>query len=228
MRRTVPPLVAVHLSRLTPLSFLERSALAFPERPAVVDGESRLTWAEFRERARRLALALQEDGIGRGDRVAFLAPNIDPAAGRALRRAGRRRRAGRDQHAADAGGDRLHPRALGVADARRRSRRSRTSSRARRSSGCSSAARAATTRSSSPRPVRASRSRGSRTRTTRSRSTTRAGRPAGPKGVDVHASRRVPERPLRGASHAGLDARLASTSGRCRCSTATAGASLGR
>jgi fatty-acyl-CoA synthase len=66
---------AVHLTRLTPLAFLERSAAAFPERTAVVDGERRLTWADFRERVRRLAVALQESGIEKGDRVAFLAPN---------------------------------------------------------------------------------------------------------------------------------------------------------
>jgi fatty-acyl-CoA synthase len=66
---------AVHLTRLTPLAFLERSAAAFPERTAVVDGERRLTWADFRERVRRLAIALQESGIEKGDRVAFLAPN---------------------------------------------------------------------------------------------------------------------------------------------------------
>ncbi len=66
----------VHLSPLTPLSFLERSALAFPERTAVVDGARRLTWAELGERVRRLAVALQQAGIERGDRVAFLAPNV--------------------------------------------------------------------------------------------------------------------------------------------------------
>jgi fatty-acyl-CoA synthase len=65
----------VHLTRLTPLAFLERSAAAFPERTAVVDGERRFTWAQFRERVRRLAVALQESGIEKGDRVAFLAPN---------------------------------------------------------------------------------------------------------------------------------------------------------
>jgi fatty-acyl-CoA synthase len=66
---------AVHLSLLTPLSFLERSAAAFPARVAVVDGDRRLTWSELRERARRLAVALQETGLEKGDRVAFLAPN---------------------------------------------------------------------------------------------------------------------------------------------------------
>ena len=63
-------------SRLTPVAFLERTALAFPSRIAAVDGEGRFTWAEVRERVRRLAVALQESGIAHGDRVAFLAPNV--------------------------------------------------------------------------------------------------------------------------------------------------------
>src|SRR5215211_1467090 len=66
----------VHLTRLTPLAFLERSAAAFPERTAVVDGNRRLSWAQLRERVRRLAVALQESGIEKGDRVALLAPNV--------------------------------------------------------------------------------------------------------------------------------------------------------
>ena len=47
----------------------------FPERTAVVDEERRLTWAELRERVRRLASALQGLGIEHGDRVAYLALN---------------------------------------------------------------------------------------------------------------------------------------------------------
>jgi fatty-acyl-CoA synthase len=65
----------VHLSPLTPLAFLERSAAVFPDAIAVVDGGRRLTWAELRERSRRLAVALQEAGIEKDDRVAFLALN---------------------------------------------------------------------------------------------------------------------------------------------------------
>jgi fatty-acyl-CoA synthase len=60
---------AVHLSRLTPLSFLERTAHAFPRRAGVVDGDRRLSWEEVRERVRRLAVALQESGIEKGDRT---------------------------------------------------------------------------------------------------------------------------------------------------------------
>jgi fatty-acyl-CoA synthase len=66
---------AVHLSRLTPVAFLERTTAAFRTRVAAGDGDRRLTWAELRERVRRLAVALQEGGIQRGDRVAYLAPN---------------------------------------------------------------------------------------------------------------------------------------------------------
>jgi fatty-acyl-CoA synthase len=65
----------VHLSPLTPLAFLERSAAVFPHTIAVKDGERQLTWAELRERSRRLAVALQEAGIEKGDRVAYLALN---------------------------------------------------------------------------------------------------------------------------------------------------------
>jgi fatty-acyl-CoA synthase len=65
----------VHHSHLTPTAFLERSAFVFPERVAVVDGDLRRTYAELRERVRRLATALQAAGIGAGDRVAFLCPN---------------------------------------------------------------------------------------------------------------------------------------------------------
>ena len=60
---------------LTPVSFLERSAAAFPDRIAVLDEERRLTWTDLRERVRRLAVALQRSGIEKDDRVAFLALN---------------------------------------------------------------------------------------------------------------------------------------------------------
>src|SRR5438552_5042959 len=63
---------------LTPISFLERSARVFPDKTAVVDHESRFTYREFLERARALAAGLQDSGINRGDRVAFLAFNGEP------------------------------------------------------------------------------------------------------------------------------------------------------
>jgi len=63
---------------LTPVSFLERSARVFPERTAVVSQETRLTYREFLERARRMAAGLARNGIKPGDRVAFLAMNGEP------------------------------------------------------------------------------------------------------------------------------------------------------
>jgi len=47
----------------------------FGDRPAVVDGETRLTWAELHEEAGRFGAALVEAGIEPGDRVALWAPN---------------------------------------------------------------------------------------------------------------------------------------------------------
>jgi fatty-acyl-CoA synthase len=61
---------------LSPLSFLRRTAKVYPERPAVVHGEVRVTWAQAYARCRRLASALAQRGVGRGDTVAVIAPNI--------------------------------------------------------------------------------------------------------------------------------------------------------
>jgi fatty-acyl-CoA synthase len=62
-------------SALTPLDFLARSAFVYRDKIAVVDGERRFTYAEFNERAHRLASALSRIGVEPGDRVAVLAPN---------------------------------------------------------------------------------------------------------------------------------------------------------
>ena len=40
---------------LTPLSFIERAAVVYPDRTATVQGEVRRTWQETYERCRRLA-----------------------------------------------------------------------------------------------------------------------------------------------------------------------------
>jgi len=61
---------------LTPLQFLERSASVYPDRLALVHGPRRQTWAATYERCRRLASALDKVGIGTGDTVAIMAPNI--------------------------------------------------------------------------------------------------------------------------------------------------------
>ncbi|WP_420394310.1 AMP-binding protein [Acuticoccus sp.] len=61
---------------LTPLNFLARTAAVYPDRPAIVHGDLTATWRETDVRARRLAAGLAARGIGRGDVVAILAPNI--------------------------------------------------------------------------------------------------------------------------------------------------------
>jgi len=61
---------------LSPLTFLERAAAVFPSRTAVIHGARRYTWAEVQARCRRLASALKRRGIGRGDTVAVMAPNV--------------------------------------------------------------------------------------------------------------------------------------------------------
>ena len=61
---------------LTPISFLERTASIYPEFTAVVYGDLRRTWAETNDRICRLASALAQRGIGRGDTVSVIASNI--------------------------------------------------------------------------------------------------------------------------------------------------------
>ena len=70
----MPTSVSFH--DLNPVSFLDRSAMVYPGKTAVVYGDSRLTYSELDERVNRLAGALRGAGIRRGDRVAFLCPNI--------------------------------------------------------------------------------------------------------------------------------------------------------
>ena len=66
---------AVHLRRLSPLDFLERSALIFREKIAVIDGETRRTYPQMLERVYRFAHALHGLGVRPGDRIAVLAKN---------------------------------------------------------------------------------------------------------------------------------------------------------
>ena len=61
---------------LTPLRFIERAAAVYPDRTAVIHGEHRYDWRQAYARARRLASALAGRGIGVGDTVAVMAPNV--------------------------------------------------------------------------------------------------------------------------------------------------------
>ncbi len=60
---------------LTPLEFMRRARRLYADRPAVVDGDLRWTYAQFFERCDRWSAALQALGVGQGDRVAYIAPN---------------------------------------------------------------------------------------------------------------------------------------------------------
>jgi fatty-acyl-CoA synthase len=68
--------VQVNRTELTPLLFIERAARVWPGRTAVVYGRRRFTYAELGRRVARFASALVKAGLARGDRVAFLAPNV--------------------------------------------------------------------------------------------------------------------------------------------------------
>ncbi len=61
---------------LTPVSFLTRSAAVYASKPAVIHGDRTFTYGEFFARCRRLASALRRRGIGVGDTVTLMAPNV--------------------------------------------------------------------------------------------------------------------------------------------------------
>jgi fatty-acyl-CoA synthase len=60
---------------LTPLEFARRARKLHAGREAVVDGSLRLTYAQFGRRCDRWSVALAKLGVGKGDRVATIAPN---------------------------------------------------------------------------------------------------------------------------------------------------------
>ena len=99
---------AANYAPLTPLSFLERAAYVYPNLVSIIHGAQRFTWKETYARCRRLASALAKRGIGVGDTVAVMLPNIPamvevhfgvPMTGAVLEHA---------QHAPRCRGDRLH------------------------------------------------------------------------------------------------------------------------
>ncbi|WP_434651615.1 acyl-CoA synthetase [Pseudomonas sp. R3-56] len=67
---------AVNHIALSPLSFIERTASVYGEHPAVIHGSIRRNWQQTYARCRRLAGALSARGIGKGDTVAVMLPNI--------------------------------------------------------------------------------------------------------------------------------------------------------
>jgi fatty-acyl-CoA synthase len=70
---------AANFVPLSPLGFLARTAAIYPERTAVIHGARRYTWREAQQRCCRLASALERHGVGHGDTVAVMAPNVPEA-----------------------------------------------------------------------------------------------------------------------------------------------------
>jgi len=60
---------------LTPWRFLERTERLFPDKTAIVCGESRISFEAYGRRVRQLSRALGRMGAGSGDRVAYLGMN---------------------------------------------------------------------------------------------------------------------------------------------------------
>jgi fatty-acyl-CoA synthase len=61
---------------LTPIIHLERTASVYPQKTAVIHGETRFSYAQLYERCRMLASALSRRGIGLGDTVSVMASNV--------------------------------------------------------------------------------------------------------------------------------------------------------
>src|SRR5207237_6819577 len=63
-------------SRWTPPRFFPRSAANYPAHTAIIHGSRRTSYREFDARSRRLTSALAARGIGEGDTVAVVLPNV--------------------------------------------------------------------------------------------------------------------------------------------------------
>ena len=67
---------AANFVPLSPLTFLSRAASVHPDRASVIHGDQSFTWAQTFARCRQLASALTRHGIGPGDTVAVMSPNV--------------------------------------------------------------------------------------------------------------------------------------------------------
>jgi len=64
------------MTTLSLATVLAEAARRTPDRPAVVEGPSRISYADLWRQARQHAAALQDKGVRPGDRVALVAPNV--------------------------------------------------------------------------------------------------------------------------------------------------------
>ena len=68
----------VNFDILTPVHFLARSAAIYPDKTAIIHGDTRYTYQQFLSRVYQLASALKNAGVTSGDKVAFICPNTPP------------------------------------------------------------------------------------------------------------------------------------------------------
>jgi fatty-acyl-CoA synthase len=61
---------------LSPLSFLRRTSLIYPDQVAIVYGSMRRTYREVDRRCRQLSSFLDKHGVGHGDVVSVMLPNV--------------------------------------------------------------------------------------------------------------------------------------------------------
>lgn len=70
------PKNAANYTALTPLSFLERAAMIYPNRKSLIHGSVEYTWLQTYRRCCQLASALTKRSITFGSTVAVIAPNV--------------------------------------------------------------------------------------------------------------------------------------------------------
>lgn len=68
--------VPANFEALSPLTFLERAATVYPTKTAIVHTGVRRNWKQTYDRCRQAASALQQRGIGKGDTVSIMCPNL--------------------------------------------------------------------------------------------------------------------------------------------------------
>jgi len=73
--RGLPKTIANH-SPLTPVQFLQHTASIYPDNTAVIHGDNHYNYTMLNQRCNQLASALDKLGIGVGNTVSIIAPNI--------------------------------------------------------------------------------------------------------------------------------------------------------
>ena len=69
------PKTPANHAALTPVSFIHRAAMTFPNKPSVIYGDIIRSWAETYGRCRQMASALVKSGLQKGDVIGVVATN---------------------------------------------------------------------------------------------------------------------------------------------------------